>query len=77
MSGAIRWADATLFITQTTQMESESDEQVYPVLTNKSDIYSFGSVTLEVCRSTLSRDIHIIKLFLDSFGSHTIPLHPQ
>ncbi|KAF9074431.1 hypothetical protein BDP27DRAFT_1317072 [Rhodocollybia butyracea] len=48
MSGAIRWADATLFITQTTQMESESDEQVYPVLTNKSDIYSFGSVTLEI-----------------------------
>lgn len=53
MSGAIRWADATLFITQATQMESESDEQdlneqVYPVLTDKSDIYSFGSVTLEV-----------------------------
>ncbi|KAH7871132.1 uncharacterized protein C8R40DRAFT_1122895 [Lentinula edodes] len=52
ISGAIRWADATLFMAQAAQseMEEPSDEQqgIMPMLTAKSDIYSFGSVTLEI-----------------------------
>jgi hypothetical protein len=48
ISGAIRWADATLYIPQDTQAESEDEESAFPPPTNKSDIYSFGSVTLEV-----------------------------
>ncbi|KAJ3742898.1 TKL/TKL-ccin protein kinase [Lentinula detonsa] len=49
ISGAIRWADATLFMQQATQSgESDEQEQMMPTLTTKSDIYSFGSVTLEI-----------------------------
>jgi len=49
ISGAIRWADATLFTTQAAQVESDDlDEPPMPMLTGKSDIYSFGSVTLEI-----------------------------
>ncbi|KIK57557.1 hypothetical protein GYMLUDRAFT_46128 [Collybiopsis luxurians FD-317 M1] len=48
IGGAIRWADATLFMAQAPQSESEDQEQAFPLPTKKSDIYSFGSVTLEI-----------------------------
>ncbi|KAJ7202465.1 kinase-like domain-containing protein, partial [Mycena haematopus] len=41
IGGAVRWADASLYTLRT-----EDDEA--PVLTLRSDIYSFGSVTLEI-----------------------------
>jgi len=49
ISGAIRWADATLFTAQAAQAD-ENDENEHPILTltDRSDIYSFGSVTLEI-----------------------------
>ncbi|KAJ6476375.1 TKL/TKL-ccin protein kinase [Mycena sanguinolenta] len=44
IGGAVRWADASLYI-----LSTEDDEvQETPVLTPRSDIYSFGSVTLEI-----------------------------
>ncbi|KAF5391073.1 hypothetical protein D9757_003117 [Collybiopsis confluens] len=46
IAGAIRWADATLFMAQATQ--TEDSERPFPLPTKKSDIYSFGSVTLEI-----------------------------
>ncbi|KAJ4480939.1 hypothetical protein J3R30DRAFT_3287727 [Lentinula aciculospora] len=52
ISGAIRWADATLFMAQATQSvigeDSDKRQQLTLMLTTKSDIYSFGSVTLEI-----------------------------
>ncbi|KAK7029504.1 hypothetical protein VNI00_014537 [Paramarasmius palmivorus] len=42
ISGAIRWADASLF-----KFQMEEDSQP-PVLTTRSDIYSLGSVMLEI-----------------------------
>ncbi|KAJ3972535.1 TKL/TKL-ccin protein kinase [Lentinula raphanica] len=48
ISGAIRWADATLFITQAAHSDESNEEQMIPTMTSKSDIYSFGSVTLEI-----------------------------
>ncbi|KAJ7255043.1 TKL/TKL-ccin protein kinase [Mycena haematopus] len=44
IGGAVRWADASLY-----SLSTEDDEaQQTPVLTPRSDIYSFGSVTLEI-----------------------------
>ena len=44
IGGAVRWADASLY-----SLSTDDDEvQETPALTTRSDIYSFGSVTLEV-----------------------------
>ncbi|KAJ7688637.1 kinase-like domain-containing protein, partial [Mycena rosella] len=43
--GAVRWADASLYSLST---EDEGDEASAPVITTRCDIYSFGSVTLEI-----------------------------
>jgi hypothetical protein len=47
IGGAVRWADASLYSIST---DDDSDEaaQEPPALTTRSDIYSFGSVTLEI-----------------------------
>ena len=46
LGGAIRWADILLF----RALSDETDEQDSPqALNTASDIYSFGSVMLEVC----------------------------
>jgi len=44
IGGAVRWADASLY-----SLSTDDDEvQETPALTTRSDIYSFGSVTLEI-----------------------------
>ncbi|KAJ7157940.1 TKL/TKL-ccin protein kinase [Mycena crocata] len=45
IGGAVRWADASLYSLSTDDSE---DEQPVPAITTRSDIYSFGSVTLEI-----------------------------
>ncbi|KAJ6542835.1 TKL/TKL-ccin protein kinase [Mycena capillaripes] len=44
IGGAVRWADASLYSLST----EDGEEQESPTLTTRSDIYSFGSVTLEI-----------------------------
>jgi len=44
IGGAVRWADSSLY-----SLSNDDDEdRAPPVLTTRSDIYSFGSVTLEI-----------------------------
>lgn len=45
VGGAVRWADALFYSINT---DDEEQETPAPALTTRSDIYSFGSVTLEV-----------------------------
>ncbi|KAJ7731934.1 TKL/TKL-ccin protein kinase [Mycena maculata] len=44
IGGAVRWADASLYSLST----EDGEEQPTPAITTRSDIYSFGSVTLEI-----------------------------
>ncbi|KAJ7468748.1 TKL/TKL-ccin protein kinase [Mycena latifolia] len=44
IGGAVRWADASLYSLST----DDDAEQKTPAITTRSDIYSFGSVTLEI-----------------------------
>ncbi|KAJ7657789.1 TKL/TKL-ccin protein kinase [Mycena polygramma] len=46
IGGAVRWADASLYSISADDDDDESHET--PALTTRSDIYSFGSVTLEI-----------------------------
>ncbi|KAJ7688619.1 kinase-like domain-containing protein [Mycena rosella] len=47
IGGAVRWADASLY-SLSTEGEGEGDEASAPVITTRCDIYSFGSVMLEI-----------------------------
>ncbi|KAF7345015.1 putative TKL/TKL-ccin protein kinase [Mycena venus] len=47
IGGAVRWADASLY-SLITDGDSDEAAQEPPALTTRSDIYSFGSVTLEI-----------------------------
>lgn len=82
LGGAVRWADAALFAGMHSAVDSEEDEWKPPPVTYKSDVYSLGSVMLEVpifasyllasypdtvCVSSL--------LFADPFRSRALPLH--
>jgi serine/threonine protein kinase len=49
VGGAVRWADALFY-----SINTDDEETPTPALTTRSDIYSFGSVTLEVCRASMA-----------------------
>ncbi|KAJ7278948.1 TKL/TKL-ccin protein kinase [Mycena rebaudengoi] len=49
IGGAVRWADASLYTLSTEDDNEDADaERPAPAITTRSDIYSFGSVTLEI-----------------------------
>lgn len=82
LGGAVRWADAALFAGMHSALDSEEDEWKPPPVTYKSDVYSLGSVMLEVT------DLHFLSsctdpdtacisslFFADPLRSPTLPLH--
>lgn len=80
IGGAIRWADASLYRLSATDDEDPEEDATTepPFLTPPSDIYSFGSVTLEVCISYVPLyPIPVLKDSADPIWSHTLPLRPE
>ncbi|KAJ7145696.1 TKL/TKL-ccin protein kinase [Mycena epipterygia] len=60
IGGAVRWADASLY----SLSNDDNAEQTTPVITTRSDIYSFGSVTLEILSGRIPyfylRDVQVV-----------------
>lgn len=69
IGGAVRWAAAELFCIQ--------DDDNLPTITTHSDIYSFGSVMLEVCHAKYLIQLHhanMLPSILDSFWTNPLSL---
>ncbi|KAJ7085379.1 TKL/TKL-ccin protein kinase [Mycena belliarum] len=63
IGGAVRWADASLY-TLSTDDDAKTDTKATAAITTRSDIYSFGSVTLEILSGRIPyhylRDIQVV-----------------
>lgn len=68
VGGAIRWQDPERY--------REYEDGIPPPVTKELDIYSYGSVTLQVCMTNFGvKSLNRLAILLGSYWSSSISLH--